>query len=587
MSYSYQPQLGRYELINLLASGGMGEVHAARVRGEAGFEKVVAIKRMHPHLAADRRFVQMFLDEARIAASIHSPFVVSTLDLGRDDNGTPYLVMEMVQGASLAQLLDNTADSIEHDVAISVLADAACGLHDAHETRDAEGRPTDLVHRDVSPQNLLVGRDGRVKVSDFGIAKALARLTHTAAGELRGKVGYFSPEQAHGQTLDRRSDVFALGVVAWELLARRALRTFESYEQGLALARQTLNASLADVAPQVPRPLREVVERALRYVPAERYVNAAEFAGALRQQLQCSEQAARSKVAGWVATAQVSSQPKSITHAQDEAPACVRTHVMPPTTDAWPVPATSPQKNRPQAAQHNIEHTSKRSPYFPLILISALLVLLGFGGMYLRQTHHNSHKPLSPARRASSALVKPPKPAAQPTQTSAPTSAVEDAPPTKTLPLKRRPSENPGRKETSPDKTTLPVQEKPNVSDALFQAQNILSDGLKRASTRMEKCTDDCSTTMSAMCMSQCQHKFALDQERAGSLWVKRLQTLERELQGADRDVVTQSLKGARLVTERYVCNRKVMAAYAAATQKGAPINEANERMRNDLRACQ
>jgi serine/threonine-protein kinase len=280
-------RLGRYETLFRLASGGMAEVYVACHRGEGDFLRVVAVKRMLRHLADEPGFVDMFLDEARLAASIRSPHVVQTLDVGRADDGSPFLVMELVVGVALSDLLTDTlrADTlIPVPVAAEILAQAAEGLHDAHEARSPAGGVLEIVHRDVSPQNILVGRDGRARMSDFGVARALHRRTTTVTGQLKGKFAYFSPEQARGQPLDRRSDVFALGIVAWELLALR--RLFTSAEGAVGILDQVRSKpipALTEVRADVPLGVAEVVGRALERNPDARFSTAAELAAALRE----------------------------------------------------------------------------------------------------------------------------------------------------------------------------------------------------------------------------------------------------------------------------------------------------------------
>ncbi len=276
---------GRYETLFRIAAGGMAEVYAARVRGEAGFQKLVALKRMLPHLTDDDRFVTMFMDEGRLAANISSPNVVSTLDLGRADDESLYLVMELVVGTTLSNLLRNAARNAQPlpiDVAVELLAQAAQGLHDAHDARTPFGAPLHIVHRDVSPQNILIGTDGRVRITDFGVARAILRRTKTSTGEFKGKLSYFSPEQCRDKDLDRRSDIFSLGVVAWETLTTR--RLFHAENPLAVLERVTrMEIPLAhEVNPAVPPEVSAVVATALERDRERRYRTAAEFAQALR-----------------------------------------------------------------------------------------------------------------------------------------------------------------------------------------------------------------------------------------------------------------------------------------------------------------
>ncbi len=219
-------RVGRYELLFRIAAGGMAEVHAARVVGEAGFQKLVAIKQMLPALTEDPEFVEMFLDEARLAAQIDSPHCVSTLDLGRADDGSLFLVMDLVVGVTAGRILTWSKKNDTYlpvPVVRELVRQAAKGLHDAHQATDVAGDPLGLVHRDVSPSNILVGLDGRVRLTDFGVAKAEHRIRVTEAGRIKGKLSYSSPEQLLGRDIDQRSDVFSLAIVAWELFASQPL----------------------------------------------------------------------------------------------------------------------------------------------------------------------------------------------------------------------------------------------------------------------------------------------------------------------------------------------------------------------------
>lgn len=280
------PSFGRYEALFRLAAGGMAEVFAARIRGEAGFEKLVAVKRMLPHIAEDEHFVDMFLDEAKLAVHVSSPHVVQTLDLGRAGDGALYIVMELVVGCALSALVreqrkNNTRVPIP--IAVEIAAQAAQGLDDAHEAVTPTGLHLGIVHRDVSPQNILVGVDGRARVTDFGIARAMLRRTSTQAGELKGKFAYFSPEQAHGRTVDRRSDVFALGIVAWESFMGRRLFSGDDSFQILAKVKEERIPLLHEIDDAVPREVSLAIARALARDPDERFATAADFATALRE----------------------------------------------------------------------------------------------------------------------------------------------------------------------------------------------------------------------------------------------------------------------------------------------------------------
>jgi serine/threonine protein kinase len=218
-------QVGPYELAAEIGRGGMARLFVGRRRGPGGFSRRVAIKVLAPELAQIPEMVRMFLDEARLTAAIHHPNVVHVEELG-EHAGLPYLVMEHIDGAPLVDVLRALAHSRRlpaADVSIAIAARIAEGLHAAHEITDELGRSLELVHRDVSPQNVLIDAHGEVKLIDFGVAKARDRLAQSRPGEAKGKLAYMSPEQLSGQPIDRRTDVFALGVVVWEMLTLRRL----------------------------------------------------------------------------------------------------------------------------------------------------------------------------------------------------------------------------------------------------------------------------------------------------------------------------------------------------------------------------
>ncbi|GAB4201226.1 MAG: hypothetical protein OHK0013_12980 [Sandaracinaceae bacterium] len=279
-------RFGRYEVLFRIAAGGMAEVYAARMVGEGGFEKPVAVKRMLPTLAEDERFVQMFLDEGRLAAHIASPHVVQTLDLGRAEDDSLYLVMELVVGVSLSALIRavlKTRTPFPVPVAVDILAQAAEGLHDAHEAKTMYGQPLEIVHRDISPQNILVDVAGRVRITDFGVARALERATHTQSGEVKGKIGYFAPEQVRGKNIDRRTDVYALGIVAWETLAGRRLFAGDNPAQTLDMVMNMTVPRLDALRSDVPRALADAVAHALQRDIERRTASAGDFADELRR----------------------------------------------------------------------------------------------------------------------------------------------------------------------------------------------------------------------------------------------------------------------------------------------------------------
>jgi hypothetical protein len=273
---SGERRFGRYRLCFELASGGMGTVYLARAEGPSGFEKLVALKRIHQHLAKDPRFVAMFLDEARIAARVHHPNVASVIDFGTVD-GAYYLTMPFVEGESLHKVMRTIARQGDPSfvyAAARIVADACEGLHAAHELRDDVGELLEVVHRDVSPQNLLVGYDGGVRVLDFGVASARHRLYSTATGEVKGKFAYIAPEQIEGQAVDRRADVWSLGVVLWECIAQKRLFGRKTMAETVQMVLNQPVPPLRDHAPDVPLALEEIVFKALARDRDRRYTSA-------------------------------------------------------------------------------------------------------------------------------------------------------------------------------------------------------------------------------------------------------------------------------------------------------------------------
>ena len=215
--------LGRYELLGTLGHGGMANVYLGRHAGEAGFQRFYAIKVLHSHLAEEEGFVMMLFDEARIAARLHHPNVVPIVDLGSQD-GVHYVVMEYVEGCSLSTLLQGSRDSRSPRLIIPIILDTLNGLHAAHTLTDDDGTPMRLVHRDVSPQNILVGTDGTARITDFGIAKAESRITSTRPGDIKGKASFMSPEQImDASRVDCRADVYSVGVMLWMSLTGQRL----------------------------------------------------------------------------------------------------------------------------------------------------------------------------------------------------------------------------------------------------------------------------------------------------------------------------------------------------------------------------
>ncbi len=293
-------RVGRYALFEQFAAGGMATVHFGRLDGAGGFSRVVAIKRLLPHLVANNEFTEMLLNEARLAARVRHPNVVATLDVVAS-KGDVLLVLDYVEGEALSTLCRAQAkekrDLISVPIAVGIMQDVLHGLLAIHEATDEKGRALDLVHRDVSPPNVLVGVDGVARVLDFGIAKALQQLDDSMTGRRMGKMGYMSPEQILGERLTQRSDVFSAGIVFWELLAMRRLFPADQPEErmeSILRGEYPRPSSLrSDVSPE----LDALVMKALERSPDARFATMREFSQALEP---VARPATRREIGAWV-----------------------------------------------------------------------------------------------------------------------------------------------------------------------------------------------------------------------------------------------------------------------------------------------
>ncbi len=448
MAKLFDPGVGRqrvdrYELVGELASGGMATVYLSRLTGVGGFQRFVAIKRLHPHLANEKEFVEMFLDEARIAARIHHPNVVPILEVGASPVGY-YLVMEYIEGDTLARILARAAQRgkrLPVPIALRIALDMLSGLHAAHELRDDAGEPVNLVHRDVSPQNVLVGIDGIARITDFGVARAASRLTATRVGQLKGKIAYMAPEQAAGEeSLDRRADVFAAGIVIWEELA--AKRLFKADNEAATLSRVMTEPvpPLSMVVPGLSVQLSNVIMRALERDPNRRFANCAQFGDALEAAATGKEKIATPReLAAYVA--EVLGEEVS---AQREAVRAWIARSEP--SQVGPLPGSTPSSSVSAAAMSLSELDGtrtaslsqsapqpKRSRAGLLVLLILLLLAVGGGGfLFARETAQNhtvaaAQPPPTPAPPLS---VAPPLESAAPLPVGIEPSAVPTEAPT-------------------------------------------------------------------------------------------------------------------------------------------------------------
>lgn len=268
--------MGSYSIVRQLARGGMAELFLARSRGPEGFEKLVVLKKTLPRYSGNPRFESLLIDEAKLAASFDHPNIVSVYDMGRID-GHYFFAMEYVHGQDLRSVLRRSVRELRTTPiarAVHIARDIASALHHAHERKRSDGTLREVIHRDISPSNVLISYDGAIKLADFGVAKAATSSTKTRTGSLKGKVSYLSPEQARGQPIDRRSDIFSLGVVMWEMVTLR--RLFKS-DNDLATIQAIIHSAgtpLRDVRPDCPPELERIVAKALAKDRDERYQTA-------------------------------------------------------------------------------------------------------------------------------------------------------------------------------------------------------------------------------------------------------------------------------------------------------------------------
>jgi serine/threonine protein kinase len=273
----------RYRVIQRLEAGGMAEVFKGEQASVQGFKKQVAIKRVLPHLAQNRNFIAMFLDEARLGARLNHANIVTVFDIGAADN-TFFIVMEFVDGCNLKAIIEHYRQQgkrVGLKEATFITMEAAKGLAFAHDLTDDDGKLLNIVHRDVSPPNLLLSKRGEVKVTDFGLAKATTQLEKTDPGVVKGKFSYLSPEAALGQPVDARTDVFALGILLWEMLAGRRLFLGETDFQTVKLVQQAQVPSLSRINPEVDSELERILGKALEKDLSARFQTALEFQDAL------------------------------------------------------------------------------------------------------------------------------------------------------------------------------------------------------------------------------------------------------------------------------------------------------------------
>jgi len=426
-------QLGRYRLCHELAVGGMAAVYLARAEGAAGFEKFVAIKVIHGHLARERQFVEMFLDEARLASRIGHPNVCTVFDFGLAD-GVYYLAMEYLLGEPLLRLLEvlharkNPADLRRLPFyAARIIADACEGLHAAHELKGPDGAPLGVVHRDVSPQNLFVTYDGSVKVVDFGVAKAAERISQTDVGTVKGKVGYVSPEQVRGAPVDRRADIWSLGVCLWESVTISRLFRKETDVATVMAVVEAPIPSPRQLVPSLPVEFEAIVMRALARDPERRYQTARDLGRDLRKFIaQYGEVVEMAELADWTQSLLPGEREQKM-RLLEAARVSLNT-TAPATRAPTGEPATEVSGTRPvrPAARSAVDDTLPPLPKRrgPGLLLLGVLLAGGAGayGWFGTQGRLPAHWPLASRLAEFAARAAPEEvvPAEEPPQTTVP-----------------------------------------------------------------------------------------------------------------------------------------------------------------------
>jgi TonB family protein len=339
-------RFGQYEILERIASGGMAELFRARFRGVEGFQKIVAIKKILPNIASDEEFLTMFADEAKLAAQLNHPNIVHIFDLGRIESGGYFIAMEHVDGRDLRSILHLARDTglrVPIPLAVSIAAKIAAALDYAHRRRGDDGSDLSIVHRDVSPPNILVSTDGDIKLCDFGIAKAASKVSRTETGALKGKVPYMSPEQAWGKAVDQRSDIYSLGAVLFEMLAGRKLFRGDSDLDVLEKVRAGDVVAPSGLNPEVPPTLDAAVLKALAREPDDRYASASDLLRDLEAVLRTYEPAPSSAdLAVYVRHLETEEAALREAHAREaQAPPAPPTPPAPPVRPAAPHPGKS------------------------------------------------------------------------------------------------------------------------------------------------------------------------------------------------------------------------------------------------------
>ena len=372
---------GQYQLESLIATGGMAEVYRARMQGVEGFQKIVAIKRILSHLTDNDEFVTMFIDEAKLAAQLQHPNIIHIYDLGKIDKSY-YIAMEFIDGRDLRSILRTLEEQQRRmpvPLAVHIASRLAAALDYAHRKRDLQGSAMALVHRDVSPQNVLISFDGDIKLCDFGIAKAASKASHTRAGALKGKLQYMSPEQAWGKDLDHRSDIFSLGLVLYEMITGRKAFAGDSELSILEQVRSPKLMPPRDIDPSIPAELDRIVMKALHEDRDKRYQKAAELQAELEAVLQTSKPVpGAGELGAFLAELEGRGRAAPAAESKPAAPAAAPPAPRRPAPPPVRPVAPAPPRPAPQLLEVSAPPAAKRSP-LALIAAAVAVVVIGAG----------------------------------------------------------------------------------------------------------------------------------------------------------------------------------------------------------------
>ncbi|MBI5042841.1 MAG: serine/threonine protein kinase [Nitrospirae bacterium] len=446
---------GKYYLTEKIATGGMAELYRAKRVGVAGFEKLLVIKKILPHLSLHEEFVSMFINEAKIAAQLTHTNIVQIFDLGKIEDSY-YIAMEYVWGKDLKAVLKKGKEkklpvSMEH--ALQIISKACSALDYAHKKKDLKGSELNLIHRDVSPQNILVSYDGDVKLVDFGIAKAASKTSDTRTGVLKGKIAYMSPEQAWGRSIDRRSDIFSLGIVLYELLTGEMLFKGDTDLNTLEKVREAKIIPPAKLNKDIPKEIEDILLKALAKEPQERYQYASEMQNDLETYIHANKTMPGTlNLQNYVQTL-FKEEMEAEAKALEEEDTVVSAHLE--KTMAAPIggekkPAAKAVSKRVQAKKEEDERVSKKSEGSPIKYIIFVLLLFSIGALFFLRPEL-----LLPVKNALSDYLKPSEPV-----------VVSQGQIEQTQIVSEKPVERPAEKETIPiaqkaeEKKTERIEEK-------------------------------------------------------------------------------------------------------------------------------